>query len=102
MHKRQDLVGERRSVRSDREVMLLITDRLFCHLEEVQTVEDGTVVMLGGKSWRKEDVLRDFSRVSGISLVAAGQLALGCEGIMPLVGVCFQRGGQGSRLSVVL
>jgi hypothetical protein len=63
MQKRQDFVGERRSVRSDREVMLLITDRLFCHLEEVQTVEDGTVMMLGGKSWRKEDVLRDFLRV---------------------------------------
>jgi hypothetical protein len=49
MQKRQDFVGERRSVRSDREVMLLITDRLFCHLEEVQTVEDGTVMMLGGR-----------------------------------------------------
>jgi hypothetical protein len=89
MQKRQDFVGERRSVRSDREVMLLITDRLFCHLEEVQTVEDGTVMMLGGKSWRKEDVLRDFCELSGISLVAAGRLALGCKGIMPPAGVCF-------------
>jgi hypothetical protein len=82
--------------------MLLITDRLFCHLEEVQTVEDGTVMMLGGRVGERKTCEGIFCELSGISLVAAGQLALGCKGIMPPAGVCFQRGGQGSRPSVVL